>query len=141
MPPTKHHTLLAATAIALLALNSPGRAADKDPIDAKLDACLAEATGQTTAGMVECTGTAVDAWEKRLNETYQKALAALDPTSRDLLRTAQQQWLAFRAAEHAAQAGPWQADRGSLARVEVMGADLSAIKERVEELRDYLPGD
>ena len=141
MPATPHRAQLAAVAIALLALTSPVHAAETDPIDARLDACLAQDKGQTTAGMVDCTGSAIDAWDIRLNETYRKALAALDPKSRDLLRTAQRQWLAFRTAEHAAQGGPWLADRGSLGRVEIMGADLTAIKERVAELRVYLPRD
>jgi uncharacterized protein YecT (DUF1311 family) len=131
----------ATAAVAMWLLASPTRADDKDPIDAKLDACLATGEGMTTAGMIGCTQTAIDAWDKRLNEIYRKAMAALDPKSRDLLLKAQREWLTFRAAERAAEAGPWQSSRGSLARVEVMGNELAAVRERAMELRLYAPGE
>ncbi|HVC59079.1 MAG TPA: lysozyme inhibitor LprI family protein [Acetobacteraceae bacterium] len=139
---TPSFRLKAATAIALLLLTwVASRADEADPIDAALQTCLASSRGETTAGMVDCTGAAIHAWDGRLSETYGHALAALDPESRALLQAAQQRWLAFRAAEHAAWAGPWQADRGSLIRVQIMNAELSAIKERVNELRLFLPSD
>jgi uncharacterized protein YecT (DUF1311 family) len=131
----------AAAGIAVWLLASPARADDKDPIDAKLDACLATDEGMTTAGMIGCTQTAIDAWDKRLNETYRKAMAALDPKSRDLLQKAQRGWVMFRAAERAAEAGPWLSSGGSLARVEVMGNELSAVRERATELRLYARAD
>jgi uncharacterized protein YecT (DUF1311 family) len=130
---------LVVVAMVLLWIASPVRADDADPIDTALEACLGSDIGQTTAGMIGCTGTAIDAWDARLNETYQKALRAIDPKSRDLLRTAQRQWLAFRTAERAAQGGPWQIGRGTMVRPEIMAATLSAIKERVSELRLYAP--
>jgi uncharacterized protein YecT (DUF1311 family) len=55
----------------LLMLAFPALAADPDPIDAALDACLAKPEGSSTVGMVECTGDAIRAWDKRLNEVYQ----------------------------------------------------------------------
>ena len=127
-------------AVALSCLTQPAWAEDKDPLEAALEACLGTNQGMTTAGMVECTGTAVAAWDQRLNEVYRNAIRTLDPKSRDLLRTSQRQWLAFREAEHALQRGPWGGSRGSLGRVEIMAADLSAIKERVSELTIYAPG-
>jgi uncharacterized protein YecT (DUF1311 family) len=131
----------AAGIVVLLLSGVPVRADDADPIDVALEACLASDKGQTTAGMVNCTGIAINAWDGRLNETYQQAMTAIDPKSRDLLRTAQRQWLTFRTAERAAQGGPWQAGRGTIVHTEIMGTTLSAIKERVAELRLYLPGD
>jgi uncharacterized protein YecT (DUF1311 family) len=115
------------------------QANDQDPIDSALDACLASAKGQSTAGMVECTGTAIDAWNARLNANYKKVLASLDPKSREALRVAQRRWVAFRDAEKTSQSGPWTADRGSEIRVAVMGANLAAVKQRAEELLIYLP--
>jgi uncharacterized protein YecT (DUF1311 family) len=131
----------AAAGIAAWLLASPARADDKDPIDARLDACLATDEGVTTAGMINCTQTAIDAWDKRLNETYRKAMAVLDPKSRDLLQKAQRGWVTFRAAERAAEVGPWLSSRGSLAHVEVMGNELSAVRERATELSLYAPAD
>lgn len=128
-----------AAALALLASPACAQGQQADPIDTHFEACLASPAVQTTAGMIECTGAATRAWDTRLNETYQQALAALDPASRSLLRTAQRQWLAFRTAERAAQKGPWADDRGSMIRVQLVGANLAAIKARVQELRVYLP--
>jgi len=116
----------------------PALAADQDPIDAALDACLAKPEGASTPGMVDCTDEAIQAWDKRLNEVYKKVLAGLDPKSRELVRSSQRRWVAFREAEHEAMGGPWRQDRGTI-RVLMANADLSAIKERVQELRLYGP--
>lgn len=124
-----------------IALALPGIAraqlAAGDQLDRAMQACLDAATGQTTQGMVGCTGAAIRGWDKRLNEVYQAALKRLDPSSADLLRTAQRRWVAFREAERAALGGPWRADRGSLIRIQAMDAELSALKQRVSELRLY----
>jgi uncharacterized protein YecT (DUF1311 family) len=125
--------------LSLLLLSVSALAADPEPIDAALDACLAKPEGFSTAGMVECTGEAMRAWDKRLNNVYQKVMAGLDPKSRELLLASQCRWVAFREAEHEAMGGPWRRDRGTIIRVLTMSADLSAIKERVRELQLYDP--
>ena len=89
--------------------------------------------------MVACTGDAIRAWDKRLNEVYRQVMAGLDAKSQELLRASQRRWVAFREAEHEAMGGPWRQDRGTIIRVLTMSADLSAIKERVQELRLYGP--
>ena len=94
----------------------PARA-DTDPIDTAMMECLAGPEGQNTAGMVACTGNAITAWDKRLNEVYQPAMKALDPKSQSPPRTTRRQWLAFREAETAALGGPWRQDRGTIVRV------------------------
>jgi uncharacterized protein YecT (DUF1311 family) len=108
-----------------------------DPIDAAMETCLAGAGGQSTAGMVACTATAIGAWDRRLNDVYQQAMRTLDPKSQELLRTSQRRWVAFREAERAALGGPWRQDAGTIAQVTTASAELGAIKERVEELRVY----
>jgi len=120
-------------------LSLPALAADQDPIDAALDACLATPEGASTPGMVDCTDEAIQAWDKRLNEVYKQVLAGLDPKSRELVRSSQRRWVAFREAEHEAMGGPWRQDRGTIIRVLTVNADLSAIKERVQELQLYGP--
>jgi hypothetical protein len=47
--------------------------------------------------------------------------------------------VAFREAEHEAMGGPWQQNRGTIIRVLTASTDLSAIKERVQELQLYGP--
>ena len=122
-----------------LMLPLPALAADQDPIDKALDACLAKPEGMSTPGMVDCTDEAIRAWDKRLNEVYKQVLEGLDPKSRELLRASQRRWVAFREAEHEAMGGPWRQDRGTIIRVLTVNADLSAIKERVQELHLYGP--
>ena len=89
--------------------------------------------------MVDCTGEAIRAWDKRLNEVYQQVMAGLDPKSRELLRASQRRWVAFREADHEAMEGPWRQNKGTIIRVLAVSADLSAIKERVQELPLYGP--
>jgi uncharacterized protein YecT (DUF1311 family) len=125
----------------LLTDGHPSSAGSEGPIDAALDACLGSDQGQTNAGMIGCTSNAIKAWNARLNQIYQQDMTVLDPKSRDLLRESERQWVAFRKAERAAQAGPWQVDRGTDINVEILGNDLSAIKERADELKTYLPSD
>ena len=116
----------------LLSLFSmPALAADPDP----LDACLAKPEGASTPGMVECTTEAIREWDKRLKKVYQQVMAGLDPKSRELVRASQRRWVAFREAEHEAMGGPWWQDKGTIIRVLTVNADLSAIKERVQELQ------
>ena len=64
-------------------------------------------------------------------------MAELDPKSQELLRVSQRRWVAFREAEHEAMGGPWRQDKGTIIRVLTVDADLSAIKERVQELQLY----
>jgi len=89
--------------------------------------------------MVDCTSDAIRAWDKRMNEVYQRVMAGLDPKSRELLRASQRRWVAFRDPEHEAMEGPWRHDKGTIIRVLAADADLSAIKERVQELQLYGP--
>lgn len=129
---------LAFALVGALLMAWPVFAADPDPIDATLEVCLGRDEGQTTAGSIACTADAIGAWDKRLNDTYQAAMKALDPKSRELLRTAQRQWLAFRNAEAMAQDGPWTVSRGTIVRVEVMSTRIDTLKERVREIQLYL---
>jgi uncharacterized protein YecT (DUF1311 family) len=131
--------VMRALLLLFLLLSFPALAADPDPLDAALDACLAKPEGSSTPGMVECTGDAIRAWDKRLNEVYQQVMAGLDSKSRELLRVSQRRWVAFREAEHEAMGGPWRQDRGTIIRVLTANADLSAIKQRVQELQLYGP--
>ena len=112
-------------------------AADPDPLDAALDACLAKPEALSTTGMVECADAAIRGWDKRLNEVYQQVMTDLDPKSQELLRASQRRWVAFREAEREAMGGPWRQDMGTIIRVLTVNADLSAIKERVQELQLY----
>jgi uncharacterized protein YecT (DUF1311 family) len=129
--------LLLASAALLVLATAPAQA-DEDPIDKALRACLATEQAQSDLGIIDCTGTAITAWDARLNKNYQAAMASLDPQSQALLRASERKWVAWRAAEDAAQAGAWRNDRGSIISVEQMDDTLNAIKERAAELTTYI---
>ena len=120
------NTLVICVLLLLSLLSFPALAADPDPLDAA-----------STLGMVDCTAEAIREWDKRLNKVYQQVMAGLDPKSRELVRASQRRWVALREAEHEAMGGPWRQDRGTIICVLTANADLSAIKERVQELQLY----
>lgn len=124
-------------ALAVL-LAAPAWAAEPDPVETALEACLARPGAATTAAMASCTDAAIRAYDKRLNETYQRAMMGLDAKSQELLRAAQRAWLAFRTAERAAMRGPFAADRGTMMQLEVLAAEKEAIRNRAAELKLYL---
>lgn len=130
------------TAFFILAvLATPIASAQKrvDPIEAQLEACLATSTGQTTEGMTDCSHQAYLAYDKRMNEVYQRIMHNADPQSRVLIRNAQRQWLAYRDAQLKADNGPWRADRGSMASPDIETLNVDAIRTRIDELNYYSP--
>jgi uncharacterized protein YecT (DUF1311 family) len=110
----------------------------KDPIDKNLDDCLNNPAASSTVGQTQCIASAGAAWDRELNETYQRLLKSLDPSSQTSLRASQRQWLAFRDAERKFQAGPWSRDQGSLAAVSVGLVNVDILRNRVLTLRNYL---
>lgn len=130
-----------ASFIAAMTLLNPsiGHAQDegRDPIDYRLKSCI-DASAQTTAAMAACTANAIKEWDTKLNKIYQDAIAAIDPESAALLRTAQRRWVAFRESEHAVQAAPWRNNRGTIITLDLLENNLSAIRERVKELQTYV---
>lgn len=110
-----------------------------DTIDEQARKCLATSAGQTTAGMADCSHQAYLAYEKQMNEQYQRVLKSADPESRDLVREAQRRWLAYRDAQKAADFGPWSADRGSMVVPNIEAMNIDAIRNRIKELHYYAP--
>ncbi|WP_230953170.1 lysozyme inhibitor LprI family protein [Burkholderia stagnalis] len=125
--------------VVLMALAMPIASAQQkvDPIEAQANACLAAPAGQTTSGMIACSHQAYVAYDKRMNEVYQRVMRSADPQTRELIRQAQRQWLAYRDAQHKADNGPWRADRGSIASVDIEALNVDAIRARIQELDYY----
>jgi uncharacterized protein YecT (DUF1311 family) len=93
--------------------------AEDDPIDIRLGRCLDSPDGMTTQGMVECIGTAYEAWDKALNEAYRSLMASLSPEEAELLRAAQREWIKFRDAESDFLGSLLTPDRGTMMRITV----------------------
>ncbi|SFU23856.1 Uncharacterized conserved protein YecT, DUF1311 family [Paraburkholderia aspalathi] len=125
----------------LMVLAVPIASAQKkvDPIEAQVEACLGTPTGQTTAGMTDCSHKAYLAYDRRMNDVYQRTMRNADPQSRMLIRNAQRQWLAYRDAQRQADNGPWRADRGSMASADIEALNVDAIRARIDELNYYAP--
>ncbi|MCW5694161.1 MAG: DUF1311 domain-containing protein [Pseudolabrys sp.] len=80
--------------------------------------------------MVECLKGKTDAWDKRLNAAYPKALAAAQPKQREQLRKAQRAWVAYRDANCLY----WALGEGTIARIQASDCMYRMTKERAEEL-------
>jgi uncharacterized protein YecT (DUF1311 family) len=128
---------LATPALAILTMVVTGPVAADDTIAAQADKCLSSPEGQTTAGMTECSHRAYIAYDKRMNEVYQRVLQSVDPKSRELIRQAQRRWLAFREAQRAADDGPWRADLGSMTSPDIEALNVEAVRNRIKELEYY----
>lgn len=59
------------------------------------DACLDKGEAPSTFGMAECSKREYLIWDERLNETYRKMMAELEPGQRHELRDLQRAWIAF----------------------------------------------
>ncbi|QND52055.1 DUF1311 domain-containing protein [Phyllobacterium sp. 628] len=108
-----------------------------DPIDKAATECLNSPAGQTTSGMVDCSHKAFVAYDKQLNETYKKVLASVDPESAKLIKDAQRKWVAWREAQIKADDGPWRADRGTIASMDIEAMNVDAVRARIKELQYY----
>ena len=138
-PPIPSFRVLAGLGCAFVAM-AQGPAKDPAPASGagSIQGCITPER-RTADAIMECLhGVGVEA-DRRLNATYQRALASLDPASQDMLRDAQRRWVAFREAEVKAQQGPWRAQRGTARRVDVTTGNIAAIDQRERELRNYLP--
>jgi len=126
---------LVAVTLVLAALAGAAAAADEDPIDVALDACLGKPDGQTTQGMVECLTTAYHAWDAALNASYQAVIKTLAPEEAANLRAAQRAWIGFRDAEAAFLASLVTPERGTIMRIFTNEMMVNLVKDRVGQLR------
>jgi uncharacterized protein YecT (DUF1311 family) len=55
--------------------------------------------GETSSGMLRCTSQEYQAWNARLNSTYEQLRSSLDPDQADGLQAAQQAWIGLRDAD------------------------------------------
>ena len=66
----------------------------KHPIDKALEICTDK--DPSTAGMVNCTDAAYKKWDQELNKNYRTLMARLKPAGKQLLKSAQLSWIAYR---------------------------------------------
>jgi uncharacterized protein YecT (DUF1311 family) len=107
-----------------------------DPIDKTLGDCLGNAENQTTAGMVDCYGKAIQAADKALNRTWQRLMKALPPAEQAALKDSQKAWLKFRDEERKA-LGLLAGREGTLHRLQAASAHLKMVQERIAQLERF----
>ena len=102
------------------------------PIDQAL-AVASQRSGGVTVDIAEAQSAAFAAWDKELNRVYAALLKAAGPERRDALRSAQRAWLAY---DKAQLRWDWalHADEGTSAPLNVEGAALTRLRQRVCEL-------
>ena len=85
-------------ALLLLTLSLPtlvyAQETSKHPIYKALDTCTEK--DPSTAGMVSCTDIAYKKWDQELNKNYRTLMAKSKPAGKQLLKSAQLSWIAYR---------------------------------------------
>jgi uncharacterized protein YecT (DUF1311 family) len=137
---------LLAAAILMFAVAGPALAAPpsnsvkSDPVEARYtpayDKCLAAPSGQSTMGMIDCTGAELQVQDARLNTTYRKTMASLNARQKAKLQAAQRAWVAFRDAECASYEDD---DWGTLSRINASACVLHMTVQRTMDLEAYPP--
>ena len=145
----QHHVRLAASlafALAVLGCTHPSSALSpstpyvRDNVGTKLDACLHDPATKTTIDISKCYDTARTAYASALDAAFAKALAHLDATSAERLRTSEKSWEAYRKDETHAEQGPWVTGRGTIVGSQIAQVDVAALKQRIIEIDLLWPG-
>jgi uncharacterized protein YecT (DUF1311 family) len=93
--------------------------------------------GDTTAGIALCNVAETAAWDRLLNETYRKLVAAAKAGGYETsLRAAQRAWVAFRDADCAFAYAMWGA--GSMRQIAGSACQMERTATRAIELRAFL---
>ena len=125
---------LFAAAVLLAAAASPVQAAEPNYSPA-YERCLAAPSGQSTAGMIDCIGTELEAQDARLNRAYKAALKRLElPRQKAALQKAQRAWIPFRDADCASL---YDQDWGTISRVEAASCVLDHTARRADALESF----
>lgn len=140
--------LASALAIHIALVCGPARAAQtatlaplvEDAIAGSLDRCLKAPATTSTLAIERCYSTARAAYDRAQRRTYLLVLKHLDATSRKLVARSQDAWTVARAANRAANAGPWTQGRGTVVGIEILQSELRAVRERIVALDLYWPG-
>ncbi len=104
--------------------------------DVYLSPCMEQPGGDTTYGMIACTGAEYEAWDEILNDRYGQLREAWPEGAFEALREAQGAWLAWREAECDIETAMFEG--GTLARVTRAMCMNTMTAERAVKLDDML---
>ncbi len=116
------------TSLILAAVYGLALTCEAEPGSARLLRCR---NPQTQSSMNESASRGARQADAKLNETYRRVLATLNPTAKQKLVLAQRAWIAFRDAELAAE---WPVGKGETAQVLYGSVFGMCVANRYEEL-------
>jgi uncharacterized protein YecT (DUF1311 family) len=114
--------------------------AHKHPIDIKTQTCL-DNNYQTNDSMKNCSLQAYDDWDAELNKVYAQLRSKLSRDTKEQLKNAQLQWLAYRDSEFQIIDAIYDAKKmggGTIWGLFAADAKVEIVKNRVLVLRGYL---
>ncbi len=106
-------------------------------IDSLEQLCL-DTCDQSTAGMRECVGLALEAWDAELNRVYGLLLENVSSDERTRLRDAQRAWLAWRDKEIEFIHAKRDNTQGTMWQLVAASEAMQLTRDRVLQLQAYL---
>jgi uncharacterized protein YecT (DUF1311 family) len=106
------------------------------PIDKALEACIDK--NGSTAGMVECTDKAYAAWDKELNKNYLELMRSLKAGQKEVLRSAQLEWIKYRALDFKLIDSIYDTMQGTMYIPMRVDARMEVVRKRALQLKGFL---
>ena len=110
---------------------------DKHKIDIELENCLNDEFNHTTVAMMYCIDDALNAWDEELNRVYKELMTFLSTDQKNVLRSAQKEWIKFRDLEYNNINSIYDFEGTMWGQVRLMKM-LNIVKDRTMTLSDYL---
>ena len=110
----------------------------KHPIDVKLDECLSKKENMNTAGMVNCTVSATEAWDGELNLAYKELSEKLSPDGKEKLKSSQLAWIKHRDLEYKSIDAVYSDLQGTMYMPMRAMSIMQVTKNRALELKAYV---
>lgn len=107
----------------------------KHPIDISLENCLNK--DGTTSGMISCLNISSEAWDKELNQYYQKLILKLNETDKKNLQESQRKWIKFRDDEFKFIDSLYSQNTGTMWPLLINDNKYNFIKNRALDLKSY----
>ena len=110
---------------------------EKHKIDIELENCLNDEFNHTTVAMMYCIDDALNAWDEELNRVYKELMTFLSTDQKNVLRSAQKEWIKFRDIEYNNINSIYDFEGTMWGQVRLMKM-LNIVKDRTMTLSDYL---
>ena len=110
---------------------------EKHKIDIELENCLNDEFNHTTVAMMYCIDDALNAWDEELNRVYKELMTFLSTDQKNVLRSAQKEWIKFRDLEYNNINSIYDFEGTMWGQVRLMKM-LNIVKDRTMTISDYL---